>query len=169
MPASAVSDLTFGQAVRIVRRSRGLTQAELAEAAKLTRPRLSGIERSVKHLPQGTYSRLVNALGFELGQQLIEAAGLERQKLAQSPRTVATRCESCGTPIRTVGPRRGRPRVRCGSCASDRSALGRSRRLAHPDRVEAYNAARRRSDPAGTDVAADCDAHLRVAAVIGLA
>lgn len=38
---------------------------------------------------------------------------------------------------------RGRPRRYCRDCAADKATLAKAWRLAHPDRVEARNAARR--------------------------
>jgi hypothetical protein len=51
-------------------------------------------------------------------------------------------CLTCGRPLPAPAPR-GRPRVRCESCAADKSALGRAWRATHRAEVAAYNLARR--------------------------
>ncbi|MDP9245981.1 MAG: helix-turn-helix domain-containing protein [Chloroflexota bacterium] len=133
--------LGFGEAVRAVRKSRAMTQAELAERAGITRTHLVRIEGQRKW-PQH-HQGLLRALGFTLGAELMAAAVAERQKFVRRPTTAATCCESCGTRIDPSASRSGRPRLRCPSCAADRSALAKRWRAANPDRVEAYNRARR--------------------------
>ncbi len=69
-----MSDPDFGPAVRAIRRSRGLSQRELAAAAGITRTQLLRIE--LGHEPAGrrTYLALVHALGFTYGRDLMDAA-----------------------------------------------------------------------------------------------
>jgi hypothetical protein len=55
-----------------------------------------------------------------------------------------TACDRCGAEL-TPYPGRGRPRVRCEACATDKSALGKAWRAAHPRFVAARNLARRTS------------------------
>ncbi|MDP9264776.1 MAG: helix-turn-helix domain-containing protein [Chloroflexota bacterium] len=65
----------FGAAVRAVRRSRHVTQAELAAAAGMSREALVRVERGQVSPGPGTYQRLVGALGFVYGVDLMAAAG----------------------------------------------------------------------------------------------
>lgn len=66
--------MSFAQAVRRVRTSRKLTQAELAERAGITRTTLVRIENGLKPGPLA-HQRLLDALGFTLGAELLAAAG----------------------------------------------------------------------------------------------
>jgi hypothetical protein len=52
------------------------------------------------------------------------------------------RCDGCGLPL-GVYSGCGRPRKRCSACAADKSALGRRWRAENPERVAAFNEARR--------------------------
>jgi transcriptional regulator with XRE-family HTH domain len=78
-----MANLKFGEAVRVIRERQGLTQAQLAERAKLARQSLIRIERDPSSPPWGTYQRLVNALGFTLGHDLLVAAGADLEPLQE--------------------------------------------------------------------------------------
>lgn len=71
--------LAAGQAIRTHRESLGLTQAELATAASITRARLSLLERGQANLSLATFLRLVQALGA----QLVMEPASERPTLMQ--------------------------------------------------------------------------------------
>jgi hypothetical protein len=135
-----MSDMGFGEALRLVRRAHRMTQAELAAKAKLTRPHLTRIEGARKWPTH--YARILGVFGFTVGAELMAAARIERERLASVPRTVPARCESCGSRIASSVPSRGRPRKRCASCAADKSAIGKAWRATHPKQVAAYNLAR---------------------------
>jgi transcriptional regulator with XRE-family HTH domain len=70
-----MADFTFGLAVRKVRQAIGLTQAEFAATAGLSRTQLVRIERGQGEPNGGSYSRIVGALGFAGGYELLAAAG----------------------------------------------------------------------------------------------
>jgi HTH-type transcriptional regulator / antitoxin HipB len=57
---------TAGNALRTQRESLGMTQAELAAAAGLTRARLSLIERGRTNVSLASYLRLAEALALQL-------------------------------------------------------------------------------------------------------
>ena len=144
-----MSDPRLAPAARWARIARGLTQGQVAASARLSRQQLIAIEGG--HWPrEGTLRRVVGALGFTSYGDLLAAANgpisalktAERESLSAS-RTVAGVCTSCGTQIADTRPRRGRPRVRCYGCASDKGALARAWRARHSDRVEQYNRQRR--------------------------
>ena len=137
-----MTDSRFGRAVRLVRVARNRTQGQLAAAAGISRAHLIAIEGG--HWPRPrTRNQIVNALGFGLYEDLLGAAA---EGSLRSLKVAPARC-ACGAPIPAPGARRGRPRKRCPACAGDRAALARGWRAAHPDQVQAYNAARR--SPAG--------------------
>lgn len=58
--------IALGQAIRQQRETRGMTQAALARAAGLTRPRLSLIERGSANPSLSSILRLAQALGLQL-------------------------------------------------------------------------------------------------------
>lgn len=62
-----VSPLTFGQAVWLWRRARGLTQAQLARRAGLPRPNLCAIERGRREVTLGTVRAMALALRVRPG------------------------------------------------------------------------------------------------------
>ena len=66
--------ISFAEAVRRVRTSAGLTQAELAERAGLTRTTLVRLENGLQPGPLAQ-QRLVAAFGFTIGAELFAAAG----------------------------------------------------------------------------------------------
>ena len=59
--------IPFGQTVRLWRAHRGLTQAQLAQAAGLPRPNLSAIERGRREVSLGTLRALAVALEITPG------------------------------------------------------------------------------------------------------
>ena len=59
--------LPFGQTVLLWRRRRGLTQAKVASAARVSRPNLSGIERGKREVSLTTLRALGAALGVRPG------------------------------------------------------------------------------------------------------
>lgn len=59
--------LPFGQALYLWRRARGLTQAALAQRAKVSRPNLSAIERGKREVTLPTVRVLATALGMRPG------------------------------------------------------------------------------------------------------
>ena len=149
------SDARFGAAVRSVRVARRMTQGQLAAYARLSRQQLIAIEGG--HWPrEGTLRRVVGALGFTSYGDLLAAANgpisalktAAREESLRGSRTGGACCTSCGAQIADTRPQRGRPRLRCRACASDRAALGRAWRRANGDRVAAYNASRRASSRA---------------------
>lgn len=133
-----MSDSRLGPAVRSVRIARGMTQGQVAARASISRQQLIAIEGGFGPT-EGTLRRVVGALGFALYGDLLTAANGPLDALKAAPK----RCESCGAPIASPGARQGRPRKRCASCASDRGAVAKRWREAHPDRVDEYNARRR--------------------------
>ena len=65
-PSVAVAPETIGQRIRALRKAQGMTQLELAKAAKMQRPDLSDLERG-EHDP--TFEKLrqiARGLGFPL-------------------------------------------------------------------------------------------------------
>lgn len=56
----------FGTTVRTLRRSRGWSQEELADATGLDRTYISGIERGVRNPSLLTQKRIADALGVSL-------------------------------------------------------------------------------------------------------
>ncbi len=61
----------FGSAVRVARRARGWTQAELAERASVSRPALIGLERGNPRGEIGIAFRVLQALGRQI--ELVDA------------------------------------------------------------------------------------------------
>ena len=61
----------FGIAVRVARRARGWTQAELAERASVSRPALIGLERGNPRGEIGIAFRVLQALGRQI--ELVDA------------------------------------------------------------------------------------------------
>ena len=59
--------LPFGQTVLLWRRRRGMTQEQVARAARLSRPNLSGIERGKREVSLTTLRALGAALGVRPG------------------------------------------------------------------------------------------------------
>jgi transcriptional regulator with XRE-family HTH domain len=96
--------LGFGQAVRIWRAHRGLSQAQLARAAGLSRPNLSAIERGRREVTLGTLRALAVALEVAPGiladgtppQLPGDPAALSRQALERIADGVAR-----GRPVRS--------------------------------------------------------------------
>lgn len=62
----------FGRALRSIRLHRGMTQAELAEKARVTRKWLSQVENGKRTAELGLVCRVVSVLGYEI--QLVPAA-----------------------------------------------------------------------------------------------
>lgn len=62
----------FGRALRSLRLHRGMTQAELAEKARVTRKWLSQVENGKRTAELGLVCRVVSVLGHEI--QLLPAA-----------------------------------------------------------------------------------------------
>jgi transcriptional regulator with XRE-family HTH domain len=56
----------FGQKVRQVRLSKGLSQEGLAEMSNLHRTYISDVERGVRNVSIGTATRIAQALGVNL-------------------------------------------------------------------------------------------------------
>lgn len=78
-------DLTFAQAVRRLRKARGMTQATLATAAHISRTQLVRIEREQGGDPgPGTHDRIVGALGFVYEAELQAAVRDFAQRRARS-------------------------------------------------------------------------------------
>lgn len=65
----------FGVAIRQARRSRGWTQAELAERAAVSRPALIGLERGNPRGEIGIAFRVLAALGHQIELVPTPAAG----------------------------------------------------------------------------------------------
>ena len=63
----------FGDALRAVRTSRGVTQAELARSARIARTTLIRVEAGARPR-QGVHHALVAALGFSYADELHKAA-----------------------------------------------------------------------------------------------
>jgi transcriptional regulator with XRE-family HTH domain len=72
-----VSELrrAFGEAVRLVRKGRGWSQEQLAEAAGLDRTYISGLERGTRNPALSTQERIAAALGVTLHELLKQAEG----------------------------------------------------------------------------------------------
>ncbi|MEG4634901.1 helix-turn-helix transcriptional regulator [Microcoleus sp. AR_TQ3_B6] len=64
----------FGEQVRKLRKSRGLSQEELAELAQLHRNYIGGIERGERNVAFLNIVRLAKALGVSLSE-LLEGIG----------------------------------------------------------------------------------------------
>lgn len=62
----------FGRALRSIRLQLGMTQAELAEKARVTRKWLSQVENGKRTAELGLVCRVVSVLGYEI--QLVPAA-----------------------------------------------------------------------------------------------
>lgn len=62
-----MASLPFGDAVRLWRLSRGLTQEELARRARLSRPNLSAVERGRREVSLGTLRALAMGLDVRPG------------------------------------------------------------------------------------------------------
>jgi len=59
-----------------------------------------------------------------------------------------TRCIDCGESFaQRTGP--GRPWVRCRPCAADKTAIGKTWREAHPDKIASYRFRAREAELAG--------------------
>jgi transcriptional regulator with XRE-family HTH domain len=69
-----MTEITFAAAVRTIRRRQGLTQAQLGAGAHLSRSQVIKIEKGGVRVPTVTYSKLVAALGYTYGADLIAAA-----------------------------------------------------------------------------------------------
>ncbi len=68
---------TFGRSVRSLRKQRGLSQEELAEACGLSRNYISDIERGVRNPGLLVLAGLARALGVSLGELIEE---IERKR-----------------------------------------------------------------------------------------
>lgn len=66
----------FGEAVRLMRKRRGWSQEQLAEAAGLDRTYISGLERGTRNPALSTQERIAAALGVPLHDLLEQAEGL---------------------------------------------------------------------------------------------
>jgi ribosome-binding protein aMBF1 (putative translation factor) len=65
---------TIVEAIRIVRRAQGVSQGDLAAAARITRTQLNRIERGNAEPYERTIYSLIAALGYATGTALVEAA-----------------------------------------------------------------------------------------------
>lgn len=72
----------FGQTVLLWRRTRGLTQAELAKQARIARPNLSAIERGKREVSLRTLRALALGLGVRPG---VLVDGISPQALGRKP------------------------------------------------------------------------------------
>src|SRR5437016_2038065 len=76
----------FEELLRQYRAAAGLTQEELAEAARLSARAISDLERGVKHRPHGyTVERLAAALGLSAADRAAFADASRRVGRADSP------------------------------------------------------------------------------------
>ena len=57
--------MTVGEAIKVLRKSRGLSQMELANRANVTRVSLCRWERGNRHMTVGTLFKLADALGAD--------------------------------------------------------------------------------------------------------
>lgn len=118
-----MSVIDYALAIRLVRRARRMTQAELARAAGVSRETVSRLERGGRTLRLEDVLRVLEREGTSV---LAEAEDLQRDRAAADRRArSATRCEGCRKPLPARrGP--GRPRKRCRRCASDNAAVSRA-------------------------------------------
>ena len=104
--------------------ARGLTQGELAARARLGRSTIVRIE-SERRWPRHS-QRILAALNLTRGDELLAAAA----GTVSATERIAGLCAGCRAPLTSMGPRRGRPRLFCDSCASP-SAVSRRWRAQH--------------------------------------
>ncbi len=81
---------TMGQALATLRRSRGLTQRELAQKAGLACPQISRIERGFRYPRQAHLKRLLQAMGVSFAalhraQELVEDPMGEQDTAMDAP------------------------------------------------------------------------------------
>jgi transcriptional regulator with XRE-family HTH domain len=94
--------LSSAEAIRLVRKERGMTQAELAKRARLSRTQVLRIEREQVGLGNA-YQWIVGALGFTFGHEL-EAAAAEIARKRRRTRVSSTtrrKCAHCGRRLPT--------------------------------------------------------------------
>ena len=94
--------IPFGETIQLWRLHRGLTQAQLAQAARIPRPNLSAIERGKREVSLSTLRALAVALDVRPGMLVdghppvppVEPTSLSRQTLERLADAVA-----CGRPL----------------------------------------------------------------------
>ena len=69
MSNRVLSPLALGRALREARRSKGLTQVQVAELAGVGQPTVSNVERGMISVSLDTLIRILAALGLELALQ----------------------------------------------------------------------------------------------------
>ena len=111
-----MAELTHAQAIALVRRGRGMTQAELAAAAGVRRETVARVESAGIDDGRAVWD-LVAALGGDVLAEAQEIIREERTAVARERRASqrAARCDVCGRPL--ARPGRGRPRKRHSRCA----------------------------------------------------
>ena len=82
MPDDDLLNLEFGAHLRRLRSEAELTQEELAEAARLSRPSIVNIEAGRQGVTLATLYRLADALGLEPGQLLPALNAIEAPPIA---------------------------------------------------------------------------------------
>jgi len=70
MDGQAIKNI-LGRNIKLFRAKRGLSQADLSEKADISIPFLSNIERGIKYPQPDMLSRIVNALGVDVGELFI--------------------------------------------------------------------------------------------------
>jgi transcriptional regulator with XRE-family HTH domain len=102
---------TIDLAVNIcrVREERGLTQKQLAEAAGLSQPRITEIERSDANPTLLTITRIANALGVRVERLFADTSVRRQEETAPEPQAHAVVDDD--QPVRRA-PRKRTPRAR---------------------------------------------------------
>jgi transcriptional regulator with XRE-family HTH domain len=89
-----------------LRETKGMTQQQLAEAAKMKQPRIADIERDESNPTLLTISRVAFALGVTASQLLAEP---DEARLAQARALSETRAAGIATRPRRAAPRAASP------------------------------------------------------------
>lgn len=82
----------IGARIRAARMNVGMTQADLAKAASISRPQIANIEAGVTDTPLRVFTAIVRALGADASALLREPAC---QQCADQP-PVGFTCNACG-------------------------------------------------------------------------
>lgn len=76
MPALSPVHAAFGDALRVLRKERGISQESLALEADINRSYYSGVERGVRNVSLTNIAKIVNALDVPASEVLARAQAM---------------------------------------------------------------------------------------------